>query len=206
MKLNALLADPIDSEAKVVYLLAEVRKLVDKTPARERPFALNMYCHWALHVELSGKDTITRFLQQVDDYVNGVLVGPEDLGASNRMVREFLLLDTLRSQMRDFFHASGIRAELLDDNDRWHQFVAHYAGVIEDGSLQILAPNHGMRHVKQVTFVKGSNAMGEFDTIPFDMVWHVELRDGRSLDIDVNARPPKNGAEQMIGWGIHLNV
>ena len=28
-----------------------------------------MYCHWALHVELHGKDTLTPFLQQVDDYV-----------------------------------------------------------------------------------------------------------------------------------------
>jgi hypothetical protein len=54
MKLNAFLADPVDSECKVVYLLCEVRKLLERVPAHQRPFALNMYCHWALHVDLHG--------------------------------------------------------------------------------------------------------------------------------------------------------
>jgi hypothetical protein len=204
-KLNALLADPIDSEAKVVYLMAEVRKLLEKTPARQRPFALNMYCHWALHVDLTGKDTITPFLKQVDDYVNGVLVGPEDYGASNRMVREFLAFETLRSQLGDFFSSNGIRTDLIDDGAPWNEFVQHYAGVIEDGSLSIQAQDHGMNHIKEVTFTKGRESRGEFTQLPFEMMWHVELLNGQSLDITVTARPRKGEVEQMIGWGISLN-
>ena len=107
-KLRALLADGIDSECEVVYLLCEIRKLFDKTPAPARPFALNMYCHWALHVDLSGTDTIMPFLQQIDAYVDGVLVGPEDFGASNRMVRDFIFLDTFKSQLRDFLAGYGL--------------------------------------------------------------------------------------------------
>jgi hypothetical protein len=164
-----------------------------------------MYCHWALHIDLHGRDTITPFLRQVDDYVHGVLIGPEDIGASNRMVREFLMLDTLRSQLRDFCQSNGIRTDLTDSDGRWNQFVEHYAGVIEDGTLEIRSPNHGLRHVKQVTFYKGDGARGEFVQIPFDMVWRIALLDGRSIDVDVNARPAVNGAETMIGWGIHLN-
>jgi hypothetical protein len=178
MKLNVLLAGPIDSEAKVVYLMAEVRKLLEKAPAAQRPFALNMYCNWALHVALTGKDTITPFLQQVDDYVNGVLVGPEDFGASNRIARDFLELETLRSQLGDFCRANGIRTDLTDDDARWNEFVERYAGVVEDGSLMILAPNHGMKHVKQVTFTKGCESQGEFTQLPFAMNWHVELLNG----------------------------
>jgi hypothetical protein len=59
--------------------------------------------------------------------------------------------------------------------------------------------------VKQVTFVKGRDATGEFAQIPFNMVWSVTLLDGRSLDFDVNARPAKDGAGPMIGWGVHLH-
>jgi hypothetical protein len=205
MKLNAVLAEPVDSECKVVYVLCEVRKLLEHVPAHQRPFALNMYCHWALHVELHGKDTVTPFLQQIDAYVDGVLVGPEDFGASNRMVRDFVFLDTFRSQLRDFFQTNGVGTELTDDDARWNEFVRHYAGVIEDGSLSIRAQNHGLKHVKQVTFVKGRDAIGEFAQIPFDMMWSVALLDGRNLDIDVNARPAQNGAGQMIAWGIHLH-
>src|SRR5216683_2758548 len=136
-KLNAILADPIDSECKVVYTLCEVRKLLEHVPASERPFALNMYCHWALHIDLHGRDTIKPFLKQVDAFVDGVLVGPEDIGASNRLFRDFILLDTFRSQLREFFDAKGIRTDLTDDNARWNEFVTHYAGIIEDGSLAL---------------------------------------------------------------------
>ena len=61
-KLNAVIAKPIDSECKVVYVLCEVRKLLESIPANQRPWALNMYCHWALHVDLHGEDTIRSFL------------------------------------------------------------------------------------------------------------------------------------------------
>ena len=206
MKLNGFLADPIDSECKAIYLLCEVRKLLEKVPPPQRPFALNMYCHWALHVDLHGRDTVTPFLRQVDNYVHGVLVGPEDFGASDRMVHEFLLLDTLRSQLREFFQSSGIRTELTTDDARWNDFVRHYAGVIEDGSLSIRAEDHGMKHVKQVTFIKGRDATGEFTQIPFDMMWRIALLNGKSIDIDVNARPAMNGAGPMIACGIHSNV
>ncbi len=211
MKLNDLLAGPVDNECKVVYLLTEVRKLVEHTYGkRGRPFALNLYCAWALHVDLHGLDTVGPFFQQVDAYVDGVLVGPEDLGASDRMVREFLTFDTLRAQMRDFFQANGIRTELTDEDARWNEFVKHYAGVIEDGSLSIHAPNHGMKHVKAVTFTKGREAMGEFKQLPFEMTWRIELlqqfKGFRSLDIDVSARPPKGEVGQMIGTSISLNA
>ena len=131
-------------------------------------------------------------------------IGPEDFGASNRMVRDFVFLDTFRSQLREFFKTNGIRTDLTDDDPRWSEFVKHYAGVIEDGSLSFHADNHGMKHVKQVTFIKGRDAIGEFAQIPFDMMWCVALLDGRYLDIDVNARPAQDGAGVMVGWGVHL--
>lgn len=205
-KLRALLTDGIDSECEVVYLLCEIRKLFDKTPARARPFALNMYCHWALHVDLKGTDTIMPFLEQIDAYMEGVLVGPEDFGASHRMIQEFLFLETLRSQLRDFLAGYDLPLDLTDDSDQWNDFVKHYAGVIEDGSLICQAKTPVLKHVKQVTFTKGRDAIGEFAQIPFDMVWCVELLDGRSIDVDVNARPDTNGSGPMVSWGVHLRT
>src|SRR5690349_16093577 len=90
-KLNAILRLGIDSECAVVYVLCEVRKLLELIPTNQRPFALNMYCHWALHVELHGRDTILPFLQRVDTYIDGYLAGPEDMFFSHQMVRDFIL-------------------------------------------------------------------------------------------------------------------
>ena len=204
MKLNAVMAEPVDNECKVVYVMCQVRKLLEHVLASRRPFALNMYCHWAVHVDLHGKDTIAIFLKQLDAYVDGFLVGPEDLSASHQMVLDLVVLDTFRSQLRDFLRESGIRTDLTDGDALWNEFVKHYAGVIEDGSLSFDLENHGLKHVKQVRFVKSRDAVGEHPQMPFDMTWSIALLNGQNLDIGLNARPVENGAGPMIGWRTHL--
>lgn len=205
-KLRVLRADGIDSECEVVYLLCEIRKLFDKTPAHARPFALNMYCHWALHVDLTGTDTIMPFLREVDDYIDGVLTGNEDVGASHRMIRNFIFLETFKAQLRDFLAGYGLPTDLTDDIEEWKTFVAQYAGVIEDGSLVCQAKNHALKQVKQVTFTKGRDAIGEFTQIPFNMLWCIALLDGRSVEVEVNARPATGMAGPMYSWRLHLQT
>jgi hypothetical protein len=203
-KLRALLNSGIDSEATVVYLLCEVRKLFEKTPASDRPFALNMYCHWALHVDLTGPDTVLPFLRQVDAYIHGVIVGPEDFSASDQMVREFLMLDTFRTQLRTFLDGHGLPTDLTTDDGQWNRFVTRYAGVIDDGSLLCRSTKRNdLKHVKQVTFARGRSA-AVFRQLPFDMTWVITLQDNRQFDVSVNARPAGANARQMFGWSIHL--
>ena len=202
-KLNTILADPIDSECKVVYVLCEIRKFQDKLPADQRPFALNMYCHWALHIDLSGTGTIMAFLTRLDEFVDGYLVGPEDVAARNRMALELFFRDTFKSQLHEFFVTNGVRTDLTDNDARWNEFVKHYAGVIEEGSLVYRA--QGLKHVKQVTFTKSRDATGELaQMMPFDMRWRVALVDGRRFDIDVNARRGDKGPP-LIDLGVQLH-
>ena len=65
--------------------------------------------------------------------------------------------------------------------------------------------NNALKHLKQVTFVKGKDAVGEHAQTPFDMTWSLALLDGRNLAIDLNARSAENGASPMIGWRTHLH-
>jgi hypothetical protein len=116
-----------------------------------------------------------------------------------------LRFDRLRSQLQNFLRDRGIRTDVTDNEDRWHEFVTHYAGVIEDGVLAIRAQDHGLKHVRQVTFVKGRDSLGEFNVLPFEMVWRIELLEGqrlKGLDVDVSARPAINGANEMIGTSV----
>ena len=207
VKLNAVIAEPVDNEYKVVYVMCQVRKLLEHALASKRLFTLNMYCHWALHVDLHGKDTIANFLEQIDTYVDRFLAGKEDLSASYQLVRDLAVFATFRSQLRDFLRATGIQTKLTDDDARWSEFVKHYAGVIEDGSLSFHSKDNKLKHLKQVTFVKGKDAVGEHAQIPFDLTWSLALLDGRNLYIDLNAhaRSAENGASPMISWRTRLH-
>src|SRR6266478_3404586 len=98
-KLRKHLSDPVDTECKVVYLLCEVRKLLDKKTPDPFPFALRLYCHWALHVDLLYTSTTTHFLEKIDNYVFDKLNSKETedtLLAENALFKELVYLDTFR--------------------------------------------------------------------------------------------------------------
>jgi len=123
-----------------------------------------------------------------------------------RMVRDFIFLEAFQTQLGDFLVANDLPTDLTTDVDQWTGFVRHYAGVIEDGSLICRAKEHGLKHVQQVMFTKGRDAVGGFAQIPFDMMWCISLSDGRSLDIQLNGRPAVDGVRPMISWGNSLRT
>jgi hypothetical protein len=51
------------------------------------------------------------------------------------MVREFLFLDTFRFEFKKFMRAYDLPTAVCDEDLRWNEFLKHYAGVVEDGSL-----------------------------------------------------------------------
>ena len=53
-KIQDRLERPIDNEEGVVYLLTEVRKIIEDKAHKPDPFlpSLWLYCNWALHVNL----------------------------------------------------------------------------------------------------------------------------------------------------------
>jgi hypothetical protein len=193
-KLRVALSDAVDSEYKVVYILAESRKLLETYPPDPVPFALKIYCHWALHVDLDKPGTTSPFLKQVDEYVGSILSGKQDIPLEYRMCKEFVLLNTFREQFRTFLRGYGLPTAVCDEDARWHQFLKSYAGIIEDGSLSCRAKAPGLNHIREVTFNKGKPARPD-SYLSFGFSWSILLLDGRTMTVDVEAG-------QYIGGGI----
>lgn len=202
MKLRAALSGGIDSECKVVYVLAESRKLLETCPPDPMPFALKLYCHWALHVALDNPRTTLPFLQRVDKCVASFLAGNADIAEENRMFREFVFLDTCREQFKQFLQAYDLPTDICDDNSRWHEFLKNYAGVIEDGSLSCQAKALPLTLVDKVVFTRGRSATSE-SYIPFRLSWNIVLLDKRTLTVEVEASAI-NGSEGIFSK-IHLH-
>lgn len=207
-KLAKLVEEGIDSEAKVVYLLAETRKLIETYPPTPPPVSLKLYCHWALHVDLTSPGTTLGLLQKIDEFVDSVYgSGKRDDGAEQRMLDELRVLSTFKSELRAFFLGYGIPTTFCDDSERWRTFLAHYAGVIEDGSLSCSAKGKKLNYVDEVVFRKGTaiawpNGVEAF--LPFELRWTIKLLDGRTIDVETSARISPSG-EFLPDSSINLN-
>jgi hypothetical protein len=190
-KLRAHLARPVNTECKVVYFLCEVRKLLDKQRPDPTPFALRLYCHWALHVDLSRPSTTMPFLEKVDEYVFNKLNAKETnetIVAEEAIFREFVYLETFRKELSQFLASNGLPRTLCNRDTRWFAFLAALAGVIEDGSLTYVSRDPDMlRIVSKVTFTKGRER-SQGSHVPFRLKWSILLKDGRRLDVEVGTQ------------------
>ena len=202
-KLRAALSSEVDSECKVVYILCESRKLLEKYPPDPTPFALKLYFHWALHVDLTHPSTTFPFLAQVDKFAAGVLAGKTNVAEQNQMFREFVFLETFRQQLTQFLKSYDLPTAVCDEAPRWHEFLKQYAGVIEDGSLSCQDKTGGLRLVSEVIFTKG-RSIASGTSIPFDLSWKIVLLDKRTMTVQVNAAELRGGNE-MISHSICLH-
>lgn len=194
-KLRQTLSNDIRREADVVYVLVECRKLLDDNKLVDSHFALKLYCHWALHVDLSGRDSTLPFLRRVDAFV-GYALDDSNFAEQSRMFHEFGFLESFRQRLKLFFQSQGLPTQLCDDDDRWHSFLTLYAGVIEDGSLSCNAQPGDLNRISGITFRKGRTAPGSY--LPFDMVWDIRLLDGRILAVTVRAFGGPSGDKMMF--------
>lgn len=202
-KLCAALSNEVDNECKVVYILCESRKLFQKYPPYPIPFALKLYCHWALHVDLTFSRTTAPFLEQVDKFAADVLADEPNVAEQHQMLREFVFLDTFRQQLRQFLKSYDLPTAVCDEDLRWHEFLKLYAGIIEDGSLSCQVETGRLKLVSKVIFTKGRTiTSGSY--IPFDLSWKIVLLDGKTMTVEVNAAALPDGNE-MIFHAIRLH-
>lgn len=195
-KLKKHLADPVDTECAVVYLLAEVRKLLERHDRQHRQSVVWMYCHWALHVDLGSPQTTLEFLKQVDVWVTNTVAGlvprgPWRFQQEIYLFRDFIYLDAFRSQLKFVLASFDLPTDLCDEESKWFEFLSAYAGVVQDGTLTVTGDkNSDLGAVKQVTFKKGRSLPSEHH-VDFVIQWDIELKDGRTLRTEFNALPTK---------------
>jgi hypothetical protein len=192
------LAKPVDSECAVVYLLAEVRKILEREKPEPKPFALWMYCHWALHINLSVTPTTIALLQHIDDFVTATVSGftangPYTMLDSHNLFREFVYLDTFRAQLHGFLGVRGLDADLCSDDAKWFEFLEVYARVIQDGELSSeTEKNDRLNAIETVTFKVGRKPFSQESHLPFANQWDILLKDGRMCRVTLEAEPQKH--------------
>src|SRR6476661_1859347 len=67
-KLRAELGRGLQTEAQVVYVLVEIRKLIEHSEHRVRYLSVLFFCDWALHVKMSRQSAFL-LLREIDEAI-----------------------------------------------------------------------------------------------------------------------------------------
>jgi hypothetical protein len=181
-KLRQLLAgDPINDEMSAVYLLVEVRKILehDQTLKVASP-TLEFYCNWGIHVQLDRAGA-RRFLNDVEPILT--MTGALDK-AQHEALDALLTLDAFRLELRSLLASFGADLAICDDPYRWDEFLRAYSKVVQDSELSLkgtCVPTGPLGlAVKTVTVRPVAGAqMSDLAIKVYPMVWMIEYEDGR---------------------------
>lgn len=188
-KLRHLLAgNQIIDEPRATYLLVECRKLLerDKSMKKKLP-ALEFYCNWALHVQLSRAGA-QAFLAMI----NPILTVNANLDqAQHDTLHALLTLDAFRLELRTLLESFGADLSLCDDQGKWISFVHLYSLVIENSELTLekvpLVSGPATLAVKRVTIRPICSAdLADGTGRVYPMSWMVAYEDGRTGQFELS--------------------
>jgi hypothetical protein len=142
------------TEKAVVYILAEIRKLLERRDEKEKYYALNFHCSWALHTTMDRGPGTVRILERFDQAFQ--LLQDKDLhelpGTLSKELEATVGMKKFRASLKSFLIDHGLPTRIVDEH--WTQFLRQYAAVIEDCALTIKDEAANLRNINEVTVHK----------------------------------------------------
>jgi hypothetical protein len=178
-KIQAELRAGIKTESQVVYVLAEIRKIIEREGSSARYEYLEFHCNWVLHSRLGGKFA-QHVLRQFDSG-HLKLVKGEHFSASYE-VEKISKMDGFREELSAFLKAHSI-TDISKSSDTWSKFLFLYAQVIEDVPLLIWADSSAATR-EVVISVESATREAEGHRF-YKVIWKVTYKDGRSESVFV---------------------
>jgi hypothetical protein len=210
-KLTAELGKGITTEAQVVYLMAGIRKLIERDDVADKYDTLNFHCNWALHAKLD-REAATIILHLFDSAEGQKREGGdyEELSPLKGEIDRISKMERFKDQMRSFLEQYQLPPMTLDGRDRWTHFLHLYTQVIQDTPLQI--------RPRRPTRMRDSTGHGPPDTLsehrqqrrhapkePIKHITHIVVKcELANAPIEVE----DDGRKEMlynIWWTLHMN-
>lgn len=186
-KLQSELAVPIENERQVVYVLVEVRKVIEQTKEAtgRNPFpSLELYCNWAVHPWLDRKPA-KELLKKLDSLYSklfGCGLNEED----HSQLSSILNFENFRAELGQFLNEHELPTELSTDKGQWLDFLKWYSRVIEDCPLVCRSRDAALEKVDEVVFSKANQGYGtpelDHNVAGFNIEWRFLYR-GRSAAV-----------------------
>lgn len=201
-KLTRELDTGITTEVQVVYMLAGIRKLMERDKTEEQYPGLKFHCDWALHSSMeraAAKAILKKF-----DAAHALLRGKielRNLPAGLRVeIDRISKMKAFEEELSRFLAAYGLPPLTKNRPDGWPHFLHLYSRVVEDIPLVVSLPAVGKKKAKQgatggapkhishvVVHFEPARQTVKHDTgeeeVLFKVTWRIHDKSGKSGDV-----------------------
>jgi hypothetical protein len=197
-KLEKELRRKITSERQVVYILVQIRKVVDKE-YKENFETLKLHCDWAVHTELT-RTSARALLGKLNQWYSA-LAGWTSPNEASQKLAEKLGLESFRADFRRFLEHHGLPGSFCD-GDSWFDFLYHYVRVIQDCPLVCKAKTQHDWKFDEVVLVGDPDDTWSADRVAIQ--WEL-LKDGRVFSLSLvqferpslERKPPRRSSPHL---------
>jgi hypothetical protein len=171
-KIQGILDLQITTEMQVVYLMVELRKLMDREKYKDP--MLRTLCNWVVHTSLERDEGSRLVLTEIDDQMARVHERNESVPSFER-----LSFGAFRAALGQCFDGFGLSAKFIKDKSEYERFVGLYSSIVSECPILFSASKTKLKYVKSVK-LEGIEQDIFFDGWPV-LQWRVTLINGREM-------------------------
>jgi hypothetical protein len=161
-KIQKVLDRRITNQMQVLYLLVELRKLMDRE-AYQDP-VLRMFCNWVVHTSLEKKaEGSTLILHEFDKIITGYF----ETGM-HQVTYKHVSFGAFREALVRCFGTFDLSAPYLKALDDWKKLFKVYALIVGDCPIVFSASRINLKHISNVELVWVSTTLD----------WLITLKNG----------------------------
>lgn len=181
---------PLESERQIVYILVQIRKLLDRDQVSKTEYMdLRMFCNWAVHSDLSNP-TVKRKLQLINDL--GWNIPTNQLTPEQLMkCSELLSLETARTEFVAVMRAYKLNSKVrhVFEPVWWADLLRQYFGVISDCPLVFSGRDLKIKNIRAATItgyeILDRSRLGADIECAFEINWVIEFETGLRVRIPI---------------------
>lgn len=124
---------PITEECHAVYLMVEIRKILDQEKCKDFPL-LRFYCNWTVHTDKYIEAEMKTVMEEMHNDIKEQIAN-QAMAKSDSAPKRFAYMDNLKAEMRKFFEKRNINLSIADD-DNWIKFIGFLVKILEDQPIK----------------------------------------------------------------------
>lgn len=160
-KLRKFLNEDISTEKEccAVYLMVELRKLLDHQKIKDQYLTLRFYCDWTVHINKERHmEGIAWAIETLNEYSSTL---PPKEKHYNSVIESFLGMAELRREMATFLINNGLQMGKLESDESWDIFTRTLGEILS--GQPILKPHPRIKSIEISIFDNGSSVDVDFE-------------------------------------------